>query len=157
MEITDDVLAVKSKRFGNFVIDLIFRYVIVFVLSFIAVVIDPEGFSAWIESVTTLEDIMYSLLLLMIYFIVTESLFQRTVGKLITGTMVVMADGSKPSFGTIVLRTLCRLIPFEAFSFIGDDAYGWHDNFSNTYVVDIKLYNEALNRKSSFDEIGKSE
>jgi uncharacterized RDD family membrane protein YckC len=157
MEITGEVLAVKSKRFGNFVIDLIFRYVIIIILSFIAVVIDPEGFSLWLESVTTLEDIMYSLLLLIVYFIVTESIFQRTVGKLITGTMVVMGDGSKPSFGTIVLRTLCRLIPFEAFSFIGDDAYGWHDSFSNTYVVDIKLYNQALSRKSSFDDIGKSE
>lgn len=157
MEITNNVLAAKSKRFGNFVIDLIFRYVLVFILSFIAAIIDPEGFTAWIGSLTRLEDIMYSLILMIVYFIVTESIFQRTVGKLITGTKVVMADGSKPGFGTIILRTLCRLIPFEAFSFIGDNAYGWHDNFSNTYVVDIKLYNEALSRESSFDDIGKSE
>lgn len=157
VQITQDMLAPKSKRFGNFVLDLIFRYVLVFILSFIALAIDPDGFAAWIETVTTLEDMMYSLILLIIYFIVTESLFQRTLGKLITGTKVVMADGSKPGFGTIVVRTLCRLIPFEAFSFIGENTYGWHDSLSKTYVVDIKMYDDAMNRRQSFDEIGSKE
>ena len=157
MQITQEVLATKGKRFGNFVMDLIFRYVLLFIIGIIAAIIDPEGVAAWAENVTKLEDIMYGLVVLVVYFIVTESLFQRTVGKLITGTKVVMADGSKPGFGTIVLRTLCRLIPFEMFSFVGEDSYGWHDSLSKTYVVDVKLYNEALNRRNSFDEIGQNQ
>lgn len=130
MEVTKDVLAVKSKRFGNFVIDLIFRYVIFFIIGLVGAIINPEAILEWSENVTRIEDILYSLAVLMLYYIVTEAVFQRTLGKLITGTKVVMADGSKPGFGTIVLRTLCRLIPFEVFSFIGEDAYGWHDSFS---------------------------
>ncbi|MGV3460297.1 MAG: RDD family protein [Flavobacterium sp.] len=157
MEITNDVLATKGKRFGNFVIDLIFRYVLFFIIGIIAAIIDPEGFLAWSESIGRLEELMYGIIVLVIYFIVTESLFQRTLGKLITGTKVITEDGSKPNFGTIVIRTLCRLIPFEAFSFLGDYAYGWHDSLSKTYVVDVKIYNEALNRKNSFDEIGTTQ
>ena len=69
------------------------------------------------------------------YFIVTESLWQKTLGKLITGTVVVSADGYKPSFGQIVGRSVARLIPFEALSFLGRYPVGWHDSLSGTRVV----------------------
>lgn len=157
VEITQDMLAPKSKRFGNFVVDLIFRYVLFFILGIIGAIINPEAFLEWSQSLNRLEEMAYSIMVLVVYFIVTESLFQRTLGKLITGTKVVMADGSKPGFGTIVLRTLCRLIPFEAFSFIGENTYGWHDSLSKTYVVDVKVYEEAINRRQSFDEIGSKD
>jgi hypothetical protein len=41
----------------------------------------------------------------------------------------------RPPFGTMVLRSLCRLIPFEPFSFLGSDARGWHDSITKTRVV----------------------
>ncbi len=69
------------------------------------------------------------------YFVVTESIWQKTLGKLITGTVVVTADGYKPSFKQIVGRSIARLIPFEPLSFLGRYPVGWHDSLSRTRVV----------------------
>jgi uncharacterized RDD family membrane protein YckC len=52
-----------------------------------------------------------------------------------------MKDGSKPNVYTIIKRTLCRFIPFEIFTFLGSKR-GWHDVFSNTYVVKKHLFND---------------
>jgi uncharacterized RDD family membrane protein YckC len=72
------------------------------------------------------------------YFVLTEALFQRTLAKFITGTRVVTADGTQPSFGQIVGRSFARMIPFEAFSFLGSpNPVGWHDSLSGTRVVEV--------------------
>ena len=73
------------------------------------------------------------------YFVVMETLFQRTLAKFLTGTRVVTKTGEHPSFGQIVGRTLARCIPFEAFSFLGNgNPVGWHDSLSNTRVVNTR-------------------
>ena len=67
-----------------------------------------------------------------------EAVFQRSPGKFLTGTKVVNESGGKPTFGQILGRSLCRFIPFEAFSFLFGDSsrvVGWHDKFSGTLVV----------------------
>lgn len=69
------------------------------------------------------------------YYFVMELVFGRTVGKIVTGTKVVRADGSRPSAGQIIGRTLSRIIPFEAFSFFSSPCVGWHDSLSGTRVV----------------------
>jgi uncharacterized RDD family membrane protein YckC len=48
--------------------------------------------------------------LLAAYFPVTEMLFGKTVGKLVTRTRVVNEAGSRPSFLQAIVRTLFRLI-----------------------------------------------
>ncbi|WP_309938245.1 RDD family protein [Aureibacter tunicatorum] len=68
----------------------------------------------------------------------SEVLFAKTIGKAITKTTVVNEDGKKPSPKEVALRTLCRFVPFEAFSFLNDDAYGIHDKWSKTLVVNDK-------------------
>jgi uncharacterized RDD family membrane protein YckC len=68
------------------------------------------------------------------YYTVLEGLTGRTLGKLITGTYVVTAEGLKPGFRTILGRTLCRFIPFEAFTFLFSSV-GFHDRLSHTRVV----------------------
>jgi uncharacterized RDD family membrane protein YckC len=71
------------------------------------------------------------------YFAITEALFQRTLAKFVTGTIVVSSSGERPSFGQIVGRSFARLIPFEAFSFLGNsNPVGWHDSLSGTRVID---------------------
>jgi len=35
----------------------------------------------------------------------------------------------------IAQRTLCRLIPFDALSFLFNDSVGWHDTLSKTRIV----------------------
>ena len=69
------------------------------------------------------------------YYIGMEVSAGKTVGKYVTGTQVITEDGELPSAGTVVIRTLCRMIPFEAFSFFGSTPRGWHDKLSKTRVV----------------------
>lgn len=78
----------------------------------------------------------------------------RSIGKYFTKTKVVMEDGSVPKTTDIILRTLCRLIPFNAFSFFNDEARGWHDSMSDTYVVDIEKFEAKRNTQSELDMIG---
>jgi uncharacterized RDD family membrane protein YckC len=70
------------------------------------------------------------------YYVFWEGITGRTPGKLVTGTYVVTDEGLKPSFATILGRTLCRLIPLEAFSFILG-SIGFHDRLSHTRVVKL--------------------
>ncbi len=62
-----------------------------------------------------------------------EATLGTTVGKLITGCVVVDAKGRRTSNAKIAGRSAARFIPFDAFSFIGNR--GWHDSLSDTYAV----------------------
>lgn len=60
----------------------------------------------------------------------------KTLGKLITRTRAVNEDGTRLTPKTAFVRSLCRIIPFEAFSALGNPCYPWHDKLSKTYVID---------------------
>jgi uncharacterized RDD family membrane protein YckC len=79
--------------------------------------------------------IVLSLTSMIGYYLFFEGLFQATPGKFITRTRVVDRDGNRPSFGSIVGRTLARFVPFEPFSFFSSTQEGWHDRWSGTRVV----------------------
>ena len=86
---------------------------------------------------------------------ILEGLTQRTIGKLITRTKVVMENGEKPSSEAIIIRSLCRMIPFDAFSFLGDPSRGWHDTISKTYVVDVQKFEDQKKSHADFQLLGK--
>ncbi len=65
-----------------------------------------------------------------------EYRWQRTPGKFITKTRVIDEYGNPPELSAVLLRTVIRWVPFEAFSCFGYPySRGWHDKWSNTYVV----------------------
>ncbi|WP_157446822.1 hypothetical protein [Cytophaga aurantiaca] len=68
-----------------------------------------------------------------LYYFVLESLFLQTIGKLHNNSFVEY-DGNR--FTAILTRTLCRFIPFEAFTCFNNK--GWHDLISKTRVVLLK-------------------
>jgi hypothetical protein len=68
------------------------------------------------------------------YYVTMEYFFQQTLGKIFTGSKVVMTDGSKPVLKSILIRTCCRLIPLEPLSFLSSEI-GLHDSLSDTRVV----------------------
>lgn len=77
---------------------------------------------------------------LLVYYSLWEGLTGRTPGKYLTGTRVYMQESSaKPRFVTGVLRTLCRFIPFEVFSFFSGRPAGWHDSLPDTLVADSRF------------------
>lgn len=69
-----------------------------------------------------------------VYFWIMEYKFGKTVGKFLTKTHVVMANGNQPTSKDIFIRTLCRAIPFDSLSFLFMKN-GFHDGVSHTTVI----------------------
>ena len=120
-----------GKRFANYLLDIIFFYIFAFIFGIILAFI---GLGDLIEDAN---DLLLGIIIVLLYYVPLESIFGRTIAKFITRTKVVTVSGDKPSFGNILGRTLCRFIPFEAFSFLGGEAVGWHDSISKTRVIDV--------------------
>lgn len=151
--ILDDTLLVTgNKRFFNYLLDNIFIILLLFllgvVLGFVSTLMGSSAVFDWLEGVSDLGSRLIFVVFAFVYYSFTEGLFGRSIAKFITGTTVVDENGAKPSFGIILKRSLCRLIPFDIFSFLGSGS-GWHDSISNTYVVvkkeleqDMKTFHE---------------
>lgn len=71
------------------------------------------------------------------YYLISETVFNTTIGKTIMGNMVVNSIAEKPSIIQRIGRTFARIIPFDALSYLFGER-GWHDRIANTYVVKIK-------------------
>lgn len=128
------VIASTGQRLGNMFLDIIFYFIFALVFGLILGLI---GLSGIIEE---MNDHLLGAIIFLIYFVPQEALSGRTLGKLITGTKAVNEDGSNLTFGKAVGRTLCRFIPFEAFSFLGGQGRpkGWHDRIPKTKVISIR-------------------
>jgi len=81
---------------------------------------------------------LLGIIILAIYYVFCEYLFNRRVGKLFTGCIVVTENDDKPSFGIVLLRTLIRFVPFEPFSILSASTKMWHDTWTKTTVVKSK-------------------
>ena len=145
------VQASSGKRFGNYLIDVIFFYMIIVFWAIIAAIISPETIDALDDNDSafgTFGDRILSLVVYAIIMSLIEAIFRgKSIGKLITGTKAVNADGSNISFGTAFARGFSRAVPFNAFSALGSPCYPWHDKWTDTYVIDEKetrLHNERL-------------
>jgi hypothetical protein len=77
----------------------------------------------------------------LLYCFLSEAIFKQTMGKMVTRSCVV-ADGVELSTGRVFRRTMARLIPFDAFSFL----FGakWHDRASATAVVYVDSWEKAF-------------
>ncbi|QQV01551.1 MULTISPECIES: RDD family protein [Chryseobacterium] len=150
-------------RFINFVIDRIVIYILFFLFGlFSAGLFEFFGVEFFIDityqlaSLSKFEDILITLATYLVYIFIMEYFTKgRTLGKYITGTKVMSLDGSNPRFYQYLIRTLSRIVPFDALSFFGVN--GWHDSWSDTRVINLKKYNAELQRKRDIDEIGSKE
>lgn len=116
-------------RFVNYLIDIIAGYVTAFIIAMIVTLILPLDFIGFQLAASILVVASF-----FAYYILMEVIFQKTLGKFVTKTKVVTVNGQKPPERTIVLRTLCRLIPFDHISFLFTKN-GFHDNLSKTKVI----------------------
>jgi uncharacterized RDD family membrane protein YckC len=132
----------RRKRFFNYLIDIMFYYMIMISIGIVwgGVMLiaggtyDESASDSFIWNIVGIGG-------LLAYYITFESIFGKTIGKMVTNTKVVMMDGTKPSFQKIVFRSFARIIPFEAFSLLSPNPRGWHDTLSDTIVIDdISLY-----------------
>ena len=160
IQIVERNKASLGLRFVNRIVDLICFYVlliiILYLFSFIARVTESDlliGFLMnFFQRGVTFYLTIYSVEL--IYYYISELLLKgRTVGKYITGTKVVTIFGEIPNSSQVLKRTLSRLIPFDALSFFGEN--GWHDSWSDTRVVKISDFENAMRMENELENIGK--
>lgn len=127
------VFATKGQRFGGFLLDLLFIMIYSVVIGFVL------GLIGLADLVNGLNNNLLGIIILLIYYIPLEARGGKTIGKMIIGTKAVREDGLDLNMKDVLFRTVCRFIPFEAFSFLfGDGPGGWHDSISKTKVISIK-------------------
>ena len=122
---TDDIKATKAKRLLNYFIDIL----VISVISIPLIDVDSSNYNFPI------------LIIFLFYYGVMEGAFRTTIGKIITNTKVVGIDGAHSD--ETFIRTISRLIPFEALSFLFGKN-GWHDSISKTTVIDIGIRKKLL-------------
>ncbi|WP_397362703.1 RDD family protein [Olleya sp. R77988] len=79
------------------------------------------------------------LVFITIYYIIVELVFKSSPAKYLTQTKIVSLSGQPITSGNIIIRSFSRRIPFNPFSFLGNESdLGWHDSLSKTTVVQLK-------------------
>jgi uncharacterized RDD family membrane protein YckC len=124
-----------GRRFLNLIIDMIIIYVISFLEGIILNVLFGSEVSKYICAIYII-----SLGTIFLYYYLFEYIFQKTIAKFITGTKIVLNDGARVNSKAVIIRTISRFIPFEAFSiYTGKDEEQkntwWHDRWSKTSVI----------------------
>ena len=160
-KIVDRYQAEKILRFVNFIIDYFISIIIVIMLYSLAIMLyslvtgtDYVVNADKLAEINKYIDRIITAILYAFVIYLTEFLTKgRSLWKLITGTMVVKDDGSLPTSEDFLKRNFSRIVPFDAFSFLG--SRGWHDSWSDTKVVKRKSYLEAIERENSIEDIGQ--
>jgi uncharacterized RDD family membrane protein YckC len=134
--------ATQGQRFLNWLIDnILLRIIIQFITGeiFIRMLLNiaPE-YTIRVFTEKSFETYFISYLIAIchyiFYYTICEKAFKGyTLGKLITGTRAIRMDGQELTLKDALLRSLSRMVPFEAFSGFGDRP--WHDNWTKTVVV----------------------
>lgn len=138
--------ASTTQRFLNFLIDNIFcrlalTFAVGYLMGLILSEINPELLYeiAYNDNSAAQYLFAYGITIFtwLFYYTICEKAFRGyTLGKLITGTRAVRVDGSELSFKDALLRSLSRMVPFEAFSALNGNP--WHDRWTKTAVVKVR-------------------
>ena len=158
--ITEDVLASKGKRFVNHLIDLVPQYTVTYGLTYgffyLGEFTGNYALNDFWNELPLLMDYAINYLLLILYYFIFESTTGRTLGKYATNTKVIMTNGEEPTTKALFIRTMCRLIPFDALSFLGTNGKGWHDSISKTYVVDVAKFDSKQFIAQELEQLGQN-
>ena len=124
-----------GARFGHYLIDLIIITGILYLIQYACLFARTTPI-VWItccDGSGGYEFNYNSVFVILGYYALLESTMGRTLGKFATNSYVINEYAKKPEVPVILLRSLCRLVPFERFSCFGER--GWHDKWTKTYVV----------------------
>lgn len=132
--------ASTGKRFLNYIIDLLFFWVLIIIAGVCIAIVSPSVIENIDDSPSfNLIDRILTLLLYGTYMGIVEGLFKgKSLGKLITKTRAVHMDGSKIGWDKAFARSFSRAVPFCAFSALGTPCNPWQDRWTSTMVIDEK-------------------
>jgi uncharacterized RDD family membrane protein YckC len=132
------VPASRWRRFANLLVDYIGLALLGMILGMAVVLVGGNPALQALNTPNPLRDMGFGIVTALLYYTPLEAFFGCTLGKLVTGTRVVDERGGAITWKQALGRTVCRFIPFEAFSvlFSSDDPLrGWHDRLPRTFVV----------------------
>ncbi|MFY7990263.1 MAG: RDD family protein [Fluviicola sp.] len=142
------------KRFGHYILDALILGLINFVVDqvWLAVLNTQDPFTLYENrAMLTIIPSLDNMVILVMYYFLCENYLQRTIGKYATNCVVINQYAEKPKADALFGRSAARLVPFEAFSCLGDR--GWHDTWSKTYVVTVEerdRLRKLLNEQEGF-------
>jgi uncharacterized RDD family membrane protein YckC len=128
-----------GKRLLNWLLDNLFIYLLI-LITFDLIII--AGYRDWLLQLV--EDMNSNILKVYLlnaafqttYYTIAEGMTGSTIGKYITKTKVLTQSGEHISLKKALDRSVCRLLPFEAFSILlKNDGKAWHDSITGTQVV----------------------
>lgn len=144
-KVTDDIMAKPEQRFLNWVLDTIALILIaVIFIVIISVIAKSYGNKTLLPYLVVhpIGQYTFVTIIRLMYYICFETWFGRTAGKFVTQTIVVDENGERVAHEVILIRTICRLIPFYELSYLFNPNRWWHDIISKTYVVNKTLLDE---------------
>ncbi|MFD1161081.1 MULTISPECIES: RDD family protein [Hwangdonia] len=163
-KVTPDLYATKGNRFANYIVDLLAIILVFWIVvfgafylfySFATDTTPADNLIFYMENLNPLLDrLITAIVLAFVYFSIEMLTKGRSIGKYITKTKVVLADGTKPTASDYLKRSFSRMIPFEALSFLGSQSRGWHDTISKTFVVNIDKFEAKKKTFNELDQIG---
>jgi len=107
--VTDDLWATRGQRFMNCILDTLIVHIILVSIATTIVIIgnvtNNYDLTKWVESTTIFQRLLLWVILLFLYYFLTETYFSRTFAKYFTKTIVVTKDGSRPKTHLIFIRT----------------------------------------------------
>jgi uncharacterized RDD family membrane protein YckC len=128
--------ASSNVRLINYLIDMLAVIILELVIG--VVILKLYGNNSGIYSYMHIDQVgllVFVFLLNMIYYTLFESITGKTIGKYLTKSKVINLNGEQPGMASVLLRSLCRFVPFDQFSFLSSDHTGWHDTLSKTIVI----------------------
>jgi uncharacterized RDD family membrane protein YckC len=143
-------LASKVERIGTYIYDLVFIGVFYCILALsggiLCHIFSVENLFVIVGKLFDNNKTLFIIILSLLYYVPQEALSGKTIGKRIMKTKVVNEDGSRVTLFVAFIRTLCRFIPFDQFSFIFplfvsdlSKPIGWHDKLSKTKVISYEV------------------
>lgn len=125
------VIASREKRFINYLAD---SFIIVLMAGPVLSILLNIGNGGIYSHDSNPDILLQTAIATFVYYALYETCFRSTPGKYLSGTRVIHQAGKSPGILQTIGRSLCRLIPFDHFSFLGNR--GWHDSISRTEVVE---------------------
>lgn len=137
--------ASTQQRFFNYLIDvLVMRFGVTWASSYVLMLVlnqlSPDlAYSVFVEGPALLAAYSVGILNHLFYYTLCEKAFKGyTLGKLVTGTRAIREDGDELTFKDALLRSLCRLVPFETLSIWFGGGGPWHDIWTRTKVIQTR-------------------
>ena len=137
------IASVGSRFLGYFIDAIVYMFMFFVILMLLGLMVyssssNSNDVNPGILGVAVLFYVFGPIITLMLYYTLMEHKYGKTLGKMAAGIRVVNMKGENPTLSEALIRSLCRLIPFEFISIFIGEGLMWHDQFSKTKTIQDK-------------------